>query len=408
MFDIQDGVLIKYTGNDKMVRVPENVKVIGEKAFAENEFLTKVILPNKVMAIESNAFFCCINLTIINLPNSITRIEYFAFNLCTALNSIRIPDSVTEIELGSFSGCQKLTEVSLPYELQTIDYGAFSDCFALKTLHVRNGRRTISIALERELDNAYWQELKQFLAENLLSPVDQNPDFVIQDGVLEKYAGSKDVQELTLPEGITKIGDWVFDSCSSLQKLALPASLTEIGTGAFWKCASLREVILPKQMEHIGPHAFGKCTALSELTIPRSLSQIGTDAFLGCNALRSIHVAFADETVTIPSEQPVTNASLAQICEAADAKLAAAEAQRKENAAKEQAIAQAVSRSREEHSAVLEARITALEAALAAQQQLIVQLTERLDALTPPRTVTSFFPLAEEELQRLSENRRQQ
>lgn len=65
-------------------------------------------------------------------------------------------------ELGeyAFSNCKNLEELYLPYTLATIGDNAFEDCPALKTLHIRKDGETITVPLERELDDAYWQEIK--------------------------------------------------------------------------------------------------------------------------------------------------------------------------------------------------------------------------------------------------------
>ncbi|MCI8914640.1 hypothetical protein [Pseudoflavonifractor sp. 60] len=41
-----------------------------------------------------------------------------------------------------------------------------------------------------------------------------NQDFVIENGVLKKYKGRGG--DVTIPEGVTEIGDWTFKGCKSL------------------------------------------------------------------------------------------------------------------------------------------------------------------------------------------------
>ena len=53
-------------------------------------------------------------------------------------------------------------------------------------------------------------------------------DFIIENGVLVDYTGSGG--HVTIPEGVTKIGDEAFENGSNLQSVSIPDSVTEIGT----------------------------------------------------------------------------------------------------------------------------------------------------------------------------------
>ena len=50
------------------------------------------------------------------------------------------------------------------------------------------------------------------------------------------------ITEVTLNEGIMRIGDFAFAGCPSLQKVTLPSSLTSIGTGAFIDLPALERI----------------------------------------------------------------------------------------------------------------------------------------------------------------------
>ena len=56
-------------------------------------------------------------------------------------------------------------------------------------------------------------------------------DFVIKNGVLTKYVGPGG--DVTVPEGVTSIGDSAFRCCSRLTSITLPDSVTSIGDWAF-------------------------------------------------------------------------------------------------------------------------------------------------------------------------------
>ena len=67
--------------------IRKGVKVIGDWAFWDCEFLTNINIPNSVTTIEKYAFASCKSLTNINIPNSVTTIEYRAFCGCENLPS---------------------------------------------------------------------------------------------------------------------------------------------------------------------------------------------------------------------------------------------------------------------------------------------------------------------------------
>ncbi len=111
-------------------------------------------------------------------------------------------------------------------------------------------------------------------------------DFVIENGVLKEYKGKDSV--VTVPDGVTSIGEWAFSNCSGLKSVTLPERLTSIGGRAFYMCSSLISVILPKRLMSIGNYAFSWCENLTSITLPKGLTSIGDEAFEYCKNLTGI------------------------------------------------------------------------------------------------------------------------
>lgn len=81
------------------------------------------------------------------------------------------------------------------------------------------------------------------------------------------------------PEGVIKVGDFVFYGCMGLTSVTIPEGVTSIGTSAFNHCTSLTSVTIPSTVTEIKGYAFRQCSALNTLTVPNTVTTIGTDAF---------------------------------------------------------------------------------------------------------------------------------
>lgn len=106
------------------------------------------------------------------------------------------------------------------------------------------------------------------------------------------YSFREDIQRLSLPEGLTRIGNIAFYDCNQLTAVSLPGTVTEIGDIAFAKNRSLTMLSLNNGLRTIGRSAFVACENLVDLRIPNTVTTIGDDAFYMC---------FDLTCVTIPS-----------------------------------------------------------------------------------------------------------
>lgn len=144
---------------------------------------------------------------------------------------------------------------------------------------------------------------------NYSTPNNSSPDFVIYNGVLEKYYGSSlsvyipdnvikigdnafrknsYLEYIDIPDSVTEIGDNAFENCSSLQSAYIPDSVTRIGEGAFWGCSNLQAIKISDSIDEIGAFTFAGCSSLRNIAIPNGVQEIGNHAFLKCSALNLI------------------------------------------------------------------------------------------------------------------------
>jgi len=75
-----------------------------------------------------------------------------------------------------------------------------------------------------------------------------------------------------------------------LKKVTLPDGVTSIGEYAFQQCSSLTELVLPDGVTSIGKYAFDGCRSLTEIKIPSSVTSIENNAFSGSNKLTTVNL----------------------------------------------------------------------------------------------------------------------
>lgn len=98
------------------------------------------------------------------------------------------------------------------------------------------------------------------------------------------------VKSVSLPDGLTSIGNSAFFGCDGLANIKFPKSLTRIGEQAFEYCHGLTEVIIGIGVTDIGYKAFTYCNGLTRVTISASVEKCDFSAFHGTPNLRFITV----------------------------------------------------------------------------------------------------------------------
>ena len=151
----------------------------------------------------------------------------------------------------------------------------------------------------------------------------------------------KSIVSVVIPDGVTVIGNYAFDGCTSLAVIDLPDSLTTLGGKAFGSCTSLLEIRIPANVSSagvveyndygpfhasgikkatleegcteipanlfrraqkleevvmcegittIGSRAFDECTSLAVIDLPNSLTTLEGKAFGSCTSLLEIRI----------------------------------------------------------------------------------------------------------------------
>ncbi len=232
-FQMEGNQLLKYTGTAEVVSIPDGIKVIGEEAFAGNDYLVKVIVGGDV-----------------------ETVGYRAFADCNNLRTLVIGDRVKEIETAAFSNNKSLKNVTLGAALQKVGSGIFAGDEMLEQL-------TLS---------------------------DQNPYLCMEDGIL--YDDEKTVIYFMLPEyqktmysmpvSVTDVKAYAFWGNPYLEYVKIGSGLTNIPAYAFSNCMNIKEVSIPLPVRSIEAKAFEDCVSLKNVILPDSMGQIHETAFDGC------------------------------------------------------------------------------------------------------------------------------
>lgn len=120
--------------------------------------------------------------------------------------------------------------------------------------------------------------------------------FTTTDGVnyLTKYDGSE--SKIVLPNDYNgenyEIYDSAFKDCSFLTSVTIPDGVTKIGERAFYGCSALTSVAISNSVTCIGKYAFFSCQSLASITIPDSVVEIGYSVFYGCSKLKEVTLPF--------------------------------------------------------------------------------------------------------------------
>ncbi len=181
------------------------------------------------------------------LPGT-TTIAPNAFAGNESLTAVFLPDSVKAIAANAFEDCQSLEEISLGSGLTSIGENAFSRCIRLTTLHLPAALTHLGpLAIS---DTFGWSESLIGLKHISVDPA--NPRFHVEDDALfqREEDGSRSLVKyfgthLTyrIPKDVHRILPAALRG-TNLRTCILPASLKDVGEEAFRDCRQLETLII--------------------------------------------------------------------------------------------------------------------------------------------------------------------
>ena len=289
--DIGTGAF-SYCDSLATVKLPDHLTRIADKLFRGCRQLVSAVIPSSVTSIGSYAFQSCSSLSNIALPASLSFVGVYAFNSTPWYDALFeeapegpfyigsilfgykgdkptgelvIKEGTTCICYNAFSSCDGLTSITFPESIAYVDEYAFNNCTGLTAVNITN--------------LAAWCNVDFVVG---LYGTSSNPLYYAH----HLYLNGEEVTDLVIPEGVTHIGNFAFDYCTSLTSVTIPNGVTSIGVGAFMGCESMTSVTIPPSVDIIDGVAFIWCYNLNAVHISDLAAWCGLSFYNADNPLR--------------------------------------------------------------------------------------------------------------------------
>ncbi len=200
-------------------------------------------------------------------------------------------NGITVYDCGSiYNGTTEANNVIREYEFT---YGSLAENFSTNRKVTYNtatdytidhkGGMTLYRAINRErIDSGEGYALNYYT-------YDDSVNYVISDGVLTGYNGSRSV--LDIPDEVTSIADNCFKNRTSITQVNLPDNLVSIGKSAFEGCTNLNTVNFNAALKTIGGRAFYNCKSLDYAMMGDNIETMGWSAFYNCTSLAAVNIS---------------------------------------------------------------------------------------------------------------------
>ena len=298
--EIKDRAFYGFRGTKVVLH--DKITKIGGSAFAVNENLEEINLPNSIIEIGEKAFVSNKSLCSISIPNGVQSIENGTFSQCTSLKTIDIPESITSISNVAFYKCTSLESITIPSGVIEMGERVFEQCTCELIINSKIVETDYTSAQSPSTENGwlYQSQISKIILGNNVTKIGDYTfykytpltNITIGNSVKEiggyAFYGCSNLTSTTIGKGVTSIGNFTFYNCGSLASITIPDSVTSIGSNVFYGCSNLTSVIIPNGVTSIEARVFSNCSNLTSVTIGNSVTSIGSAAFNGCSSLTSV------------------------------------------------------------------------------------------------------------------------
>ena len=210
--------------------------------------LKSVQIADSVTGIGNFAFKECPSLTSITFGSGLKKTGTDVFLRCTALKKLVLPNCDVDYGNNMFLGCTSLTDVTIPAAQTVIGENMFEDCINLAEITL--------------------------------------PNSIVEVG--SSAFENTGLKQIRIPDSVTTIGHYVFQSCQGLKEITVPGNVKKLGHGVFAYCRNLEKVTLSEDLEEVGDYLIQNSSKVTEITIPSTVANL-SNAFGYAYGLKEIH-----------------------------------------------------------------------------------------------------------------------
>ena len=205
---------------------------------------------------------------------------------------LRIPESIdghkiNKIHRKSFRSLE-IKELILPDSVEVIEGEAFNDCYYLEKITIGPGVNIASDAF-RDCPAVKYENGLCIFGNTLYKANDDiSEELIIPYNITkisaEAFKGNKVLKNVVLPPNLEKLGEDSFSKCPNLQMVTFTGKDHDIDFGwghIFREDPNLTSVKLPEGITRIGTWMFQKSGNLSLVNIPSTVRSVAISAFEG-------------------------------------------------------------------------------------------------------------------------------
>ncbi len=288
-YQIENGILKRYTGREEAIRIPSGIHTIGKGALKGCVSLKKAVLPPGLQYIEEDAFKGCRRLEEVVIPDGVTGIGSYAFHRCHALRQICLPLSVQELGEYAFLYCDNLREARLP-GVKRLGTEAFA-----------NGMSLEKLVISRELDPDCICDVFTGCCRVREIAYADGETYPIPN-VVEAAAGLVPLpprMACIVKDILLRMMEWegrtLLRFRVNIKQVDVPEGIEVLAKSSFFDMRGIQEIKLPESLKRIENHAFRNCIGLERVIFGGNELDIAKDAFRNCTALRSVRTCDGTE-----------------------------------------------------------------------------------------------------------------
>lgn len=190
---------------------------------------------------------------------------------------------VTNISSYAFNRCSKLREIMVGDNVQKISEGAFS-LSGLSKIHIGKQVQKIETTWLVPFEGTKLEDIT-------IDP--ENRFYTVKDGVLftadmselVRYPSQDTRTEYTIPDSVTKISQYAFESVRNVKNMMIPSGVEEIGAAAFEAATALYPVQDLRNVKRLGAMAFADVKNLRMILLGENLQIYMGKAYQNTNQI---------------------------------------------------------------------------------------------------------------------------